>query len=210
MRSTRDVCRLAPVIPVITINDIGEALPLGRALVAGGLPVLEVTLRTPVAIDAMKLLAEECDGAVVGAGTVRTEADLVACREAGAVFAVSPGASPKLLDAAAGIPELPLLPGCASPSEAMTLAERGYDMLKFFPAGPAGGPAMLKAMAAPLPDLAFCPTGGVSLANAPDYLACPNVITVGGSWVVPADRIKAGDWAAIEKLAREAVEALKP
>jgi 2-dehydro-3-deoxyphosphogluconate aldolase/(4S)-4-hydroxy-2-oxoglutarate aldolase len=208
MRTTREICRLAPVVPVITIERIEDAVPLGCALVAGGLPVLEVTLRTPVALQAIRLLAAECEGAVIGAGTLRTPADVEACLEAGAVFAVSPGASPKLLDAAAATPELPLLPGIATPSEAMALAERGYDTLKFFPAGPAGGPAMLKAMAAPLPDLAFCPTGGVNLENAPDYLACPNVITVGGSWVVPNDRIKAGDWAAIETLARDAVEKL--
>ncbi|MEQ9200491.1 MAG: keto-deoxy-phosphogluconate aldolase, partial [Rhodospirillales bacterium] len=120
-------------------------------------------------------------------------------------FAVSPGAGPALLDAAAALPGLPLLPGCATPSEAMTLAERGYHMLKFFPAGAAGGPAMLKAMSGPLPDIRFCPTGGVSLENAADYLALPNVVTVGGSWVVPGDRIRAGDWDAIEAKAREAV-----
>ena len=168
MRTTREICRQAPVVPVITIERIEDAVPLGCALVAGGLPVLEVTLRTPVALEAIRLLAAECEGAVVGAGTLRTPADVEACLKAGAVFAVSPGAAPKLLDAAEASPELPLLPGCATPSEAMALSERGYDMLKFFPAGPAGGPAMLKAMAAPLPDLAFCPTGGVSLGNAPD------------------------------------------
>ena len=134
MITTYDICRLAPVIPVITIDRIEDALPLGRALVAGGLPALEVTLRTPVAVEAIRLLAAECEGAVVGAGTIRNAADLVACHAAGARFAVSPGASPVLLDAAAALPGLPLLPGCATPSEAMTLAERGYSMLKFFPA----------------------------------------------------------------------------
>ena len=208
MITTYDICRLAPVIPVITIDRIEDALPLGRALVAGGLPALEVTLRTPVAVEAIRLLAAECEGAVVGAGTIRNAADLAACHAAGARFAVSPGASPALLDAAAALPGLPLLPGCATPSEAMTLAERGYSMLKFFPADAAGGPAMLKAMSAPLPDIRFCPTGGVSLENAPDYLALPNVVTVGGSWVVPADRIRAGDWSAIETKAREAVSRL--
>jgi 2-dehydro-3-deoxyphosphogluconate aldolase/(4S)-4-hydroxy-2-oxoglutarate aldolase len=193
----------APVVPVVTIEDAGTAVPLARALVRGGLPAIEVTLRTAAALDAVKAIAAEVEGAFVGAGTVLDAAQLKQAEAAGATFAVSPGASPGLLDAAADC-ALALLPGAATASEAMALMERGYEIVKFFPAGPAGGVAYLKALAAPLPGLRFCPTGGISLQNAPDYLRLANVICVGGSWVAPHEAIAAGDWQRIEDLARQA------
>ena len=197
------VLTAAPVVPVVTIEDAGTAVPLARALVRGGLPAIEVTLRTAAALDAVKAIAAEVEGAFVGAGTVLDAAQLKQAEAAGATFAVSPGASPGLLDAAADSP-VPLLPGAATASEAMALMERGYEIMKFFPAGPAGGVAYLKALAAPLPGLRFCPTGGISLQNAPDYLRLANVICVGGSWVAPQEAIAAGDWQRIEDLARQA------
>lgn len=195
--------RLAPVVPVVIIDDAKAAVPMARALVAGGIPAIEVTLRTPAALDAIRAIAAEVEGAVVGVGTVLTSQDLENARQAGAKFAVSPGVSPKLL-AAADDSDLPLLPGVATASEAMNLLERGYRHLKFFPAVPAGGHKLLGAWASPLPQIRFCPTGGISLANAPDFLSLPNVVCVGGSWLTPADMLKAGDWAGIEVLAREA------
>ena len=198
----RDICGLAPVIPVIVIEDAAWAEPLARSLVAGGLPVLEVTLRTPAALDAIAAMAR-VDGAVVGAGTVLTAQDVHRAKAAGARFAVSPGLTDTLVAACEDC-ALPLLPGAATASEAMQAVEAGFDTLKFFPAGPAGGPAYLKALAGPLPGIRFCPTGGVSAANAPDYLALSNVLCVGGSWISPADMMRAGDWAGIEALARQA------
>ena len=198
----RAVCALAPVIPVIVIDDAAHAEPLARALVAGGLPVLEVTLRTPAALEAIGAMAR-VPGAVVGAGTVLTAQDVRRAQDAGAGFAVSPGLTDALA-AACGDAGLPLLPGAATASEAMGALEAGYDMLKFFPAGPAGGPAYLKALGGPLPGIAFCPTGGVSVQNAGDYLRLPNVACVGGSWVAPEAMMRAGDWAGIEALARAA------
>jgi 2-dehydro-3-deoxyphosphogluconate aldolase/(4S)-4-hydroxy-2-oxoglutarate aldolase len=195
--------RLAPVIPVVVIEDARAAVPMARALVAGGVPAIEVTLRTPAALEAVRAIAAEVEGAVVGVGTALTQADLLAAYEAGARFAVSPGATTPLLDAAEDIP-LPLLPGAATASEAMVLLERGYRYLKFFPAVPAGGARLLAAWAGPLPQLRFCPTGGISAASAADFLALPNVLCVGGSWLTPADRLAAGDWAGIEQLARAA------
>jgi 2-dehydro-3-deoxyphosphogluconate aldolase/(4S)-4-hydroxy-2-oxoglutarate aldolase len=195
--------RLAPVIPVVVIEDARAAVPMARALVAGGVPAIEVTLRTPAALEAVRAIAAEVEGAVVGVGTALTQADLLAAYEAGARFAVSPGATTRLLDAAEDIP-LPLLPGAATASEAMVLLERGYRNLKFFPAVPAGGARLLAAWAGPLPQLRFCPTGGISAGSAVDFLALPNVLCVGGSWLTPADRLAAGDWAGIEKLARAA------
>ena len=197
------VMRLAPVIPVVIIDDASKAVPMARALVAGGTPAIEVTLRTPAALEAIRAIAAEVEGAVVGCGTALNARDLQAAQQAGARFAVSPGSSPRLLDAADDI-ELPLLPGVATASEAMTLLERGYRHLKFFPAIPAGGHKLLGAWASPLPQLRFCPTGGINLANAADFLALPNVLCVGGSWLTPADKLAAGDWAGIEQLAREA------
>ena len=201
--------RLAPVIPVVVIEDARAAVPMARALVAGGVPAIEVTLRTAAALEAVRAIASEVEGAVVGVGTVLTQADLLAAYEAGARFAVSPGATARLLDAAEDIP-LPLLPGVATASEAMALLERGYRHLKFFPAVPAGGARLLAAWAGPLPQLRFCPTGGISAASAADFLALPNVLCVGGSWLTPADRLAAGDWAGIEQLARAAAQLTPP
>lgn len=195
--------RLAAVIPVVIIEDAKHAVPMARALVAGGIPAIEVTLRTPAALDAIRAIAGEVEGAVVGVGTVLTAKDLHAAEQAGARFAVSPGVSPNLL-AAADDSALPLLPGVATASEAMSLLERGYRHLKFFPAVPAGGTKLLGAWASPLPQLRFCPTGGIALATAPDFLALPNVLCVGGSWLTPNDKLKSGDWHGIEQLAREA------
>jgi 2-dehydro-3-deoxyphosphogluconate aldolase / (4S)-4-hydroxy-2-oxoglutarate aldolase len=195
--------RLAPVIPVVIIDDAKHAVPMARALVAGGIPAIEVTLRTPAALDAIRAIANEVEGAVVGVGTVLTAKDLHAAEQAGARFAVSPGVSPNLL-AAADNSALPLLPGVATASEAMSLLERGYRHLKFFPAVPAGGTKLLGAWASPLPQLRFCPTGGISLLSAPDFLALSNVLCVGGSWLTPNDKLKSGDWNGIEQLAREA------
>jgi 2-dehydro-3-deoxyphosphogluconate aldolase/(4S)-4-hydroxy-2-oxoglutarate aldolase len=197
------ILTLAPVVPVVVIEDAVQAVPLARALVAGGTPAIEVTLRTPAALDAIRAIAAEVEGAHVGAGTVLDAAQLEAAVEAGSTFMVSPGSTPSLLDAAARHP-VPLLPGAASASEAMALLERGYTLQKFFPAEAAGGVAMLRALGGPLPGIHFCPTGGVSPANARDYLALANVVCVGGSWLTPTKLVKAGDWQAIEELAREA------
>jgi 2-dehydro-3-deoxyphosphogluconate aldolase/(4S)-4-hydroxy-2-oxoglutarate aldolase len=198
----------APVVPVLTIEDRRLAVPLARALVAGGLTALEVTLRTAEGLECIRAIAGEVEGANVGAGTVLDAGQYAAVAKAGARFVVSPGVTPALLAAAKGSP-VPFLPGVATAGEAMTLAEEGYAILKFFPAEPAGGLAYLKALGAPLPAIRFCPTGGVSLKNAPAYLGLANVICVGGSWVAPADALAGGDWARITQLAREAA-ALKP
>ncbi len=198
----REICALAPVIPVLVVETTEAAAPLARALVAGGLPALEVTLRTPAALDVIAEMAR-VEGGVVGAGTLLGPADVAAAKRAGARFGVAPGATPALL-AACLEHDLPLLPGAATASEAMALAEQGWDMLKFFPAGPAGGPDYLRALAGPLPRITFCPTGGVSADNAGDYLALDNVACVGGSWVAPRALVAAGDWAGITTLARRA------
>jgi 2-dehydro-3-deoxyphosphogluconate aldolase/(4S)-4-hydroxy-2-oxoglutarate aldolase len=198
----RQTLSLAPVIPVIIINDVSHARPLAEALVAGGLPVLEVTLRTAHALQAIEEMAK-VPGAVVGSGTVRTPLQMGHSVDAGCQFMVSPGASPRLLEAAEEH-AIPLLPGIGTPTEAMTASEHGYSFLKFFPAEAMGGVNVLKAFASPLPDITFCPTGGIDMAKAPEYLALPNVICVGGSWVMPADAIASGDWKRIEQLAREA------
>ncbi|GAB3147452.1 bifunctional 4-hydroxy-2-oxoglutarate aldolase/2-dehydro-3-deoxy-phosphogluconate aldolase [Microbispora hainanensis] len=199
---------LAPVVPVVVLDDADSAVPLARALVAGGLPVIEVTLRTPAALDAIRRIAAEVPEAVVGAGTVRSPEDVEAATGAGSRFLVSPGTTPALLAAmlASGVP---FLPGVATATEAMTLAERGVRELKFFPAEPAGGVAYLKSLSGPLPDVRFCPTGGITPSNAPAYLALPNVGCVGGSWLTPRSLVAAGDFARIEKLASEAA-ALRP
>jgi len=198
----RELCALAPVIPVLVVEDSKDARPLAQALVDGGLPVLEVTLRTPAAPEVIREMAR-VPGTIVGAGTVITPADARTAREAGAQFAVSPGATEPLL-AACEAEGLPLLPGAATASEAMALLARGYDMLKFFPAEAAGGVRTLKALGGPLPQVSFCPTGGVSAGNAPDYLALSNVPCVGGSWVAPSGLVDAGDWTAIRGLAARA------
>ncbi|HPE24976.1 bifunctional 4-hydroxy-2-oxoglutarate aldolase/2-dehydro-3-deoxy-phosphogluconate aldolase [Albidovulum sp.] len=201
-RHAADLCALAPVVPVLVIDDAGTAADLARALVAGGLPALEVTLRTPAALDAIRAMAE-VPGGIVGAGTLLTPADVKAAKAAGARFGVSPGATDRLLDACAE-EGLPLLPGAATASEVMALLERGYTVQKFFPAEAIGGAKALGSLASPLPQVRFCPTGGIGLASAPQYLSLANVMCVGGSWVAPKDRVAAGDWPAIEALAREA------
>lgn len=193
----------APVIPVIVVEDIATAVPLARALVAGGLKVIEITLRTGVALDAVAAIAGEVEGAIVGAGTVLSKDQFVAAERVGARFAVSPGVSPDIL-AAARDSSIPLMPGAATATEVMTLMDEGYVIQKFFPAGPAGGIAYLRALAAPLPAVRFCPTGGIDAESAPAYLALANVVCVGGSWVAPPDAIANGDWARIENLARQA------
>ncbi|MDH2429532.1 bifunctional 4-hydroxy-2-oxoglutarate aldolase/2-dehydro-3-deoxy-phosphogluconate aldolase [Sphaerisporangium sp. TRM90804] len=194
---------LAPVVPVVVIEDVGTAVPLARALVAGGLPVIEVTLRTPCALDAVRRIAAEVPDAVVGAGTVRTPADVEAATRAGSQFLVSPGCTPNLVNAMEGS-GLPFLPGAATASEVMVLAERGLNELKFFPAVPAGGIAYLKALAGPIPEVRFCPTGGIRPETAHEFLALSNVGCVGGTWLTPADAIASGDFGRIEKLASEA------
>ena len=201
-RKAAEICRLAPVVPVLVIDNLADAAPLARALVAGGLPALEVTLRTACALDAIRAMAE-VPGGVVGAGTLLTPADVKAAKAAGARFGVSPGATDRLLDACAEY-ELPLLPGAATASEIMALLEQGFTMLKFFPAEQAGGAAYLKSIGAPLPQVKFCPTGGIGLNNARDYLSLKNILCVGGSWVAPRDFLARGDWAAITALAAEA------
>lgn len=200
-----DVMRDAPVIPVIVLHDVAHAVPLARALVAGGIRMLEVTLRTPQALACMEAIARDVPEAVAGAGTIRTVADAKASLNAGAKFGVSPGYTSAVGNACREL-GLPLLPGVATGSEIMTAQEDGYTELKFFPAVQAGGLAMLKAWQGPFGDVRFCPTGGISLANAPDFLALSNVACVGGSWIVPTDAIQAGDWARITQLAREATQ----
>lgn len=199
---TRQVCELAPVVPVLVIDDASKAEGLAKALIAGGLPALEVTLRTPAALEAIAEMAK-VPGGVVGAGTLLTTEDVEAAKLAGAVFGVSPGATDRLLDACEAH-DLPLLPGAATSTEVMRLLERGYTMQKFFPAEANGGAKALKAIGAPLPKVKFCPTGGITLENAHDYLSLANTICVGGSWVAPANLVRAGDWAAITALAAEA------
>jgi 2-dehydro-3-deoxyphosphogluconate aldolase/(4S)-4-hydroxy-2-oxoglutarate aldolase len=198
----RVVLTLAPVIPVIILDDVSAARPLAEALVAGGLPVLEVTLRTPHALQVIEEMAK-VPGAVVGSGTIRSPLQMGHSVDAGCRFMVSPGASPRLLEASDDY-KIPLLPGIGTPTEAMTAAEHGYSFLKFFPAEALGGAPVIKAYASPLPDISFCPTGGIDIAKAKTYLALPNVICVGGSWVMPADAIAGKDWKRIEMLAREA------
>jgi len=202
VEAIRSILSLAPVIPVIILDDVSQARPLAEALVAGGLPILEVTLRTPNALKVMEEMGK-VTGAIVGSGTVRNALHMQQSVDAGCRFMVSPGISPRILDAADDI-GIPLLPGIGTPSEAMTAAERGYSFLKFFPAEALGGAPVLKAFASPLSDITFCPTGGLDPAKAKTYLALPNVICVGGSWMMPADALASGDWKRIEELAREA------
>lgn len=198
----REICGLAPVIPVLVLDDPAHARPLAEALVAGGLPALEVTLRTPAALGAIRAMAE-VSGGVVGAGTLLKPADVKAAKAAGARFGVSPGVTDDLLKACED-EDLPLLGGVATVTEAMRMLARGYEICKFFPAEANGGAAALKSFAGPLPQVGFCPTGGVTLQNAPDYLKLPNVLCVGGSWVAPAAAMQAGEWDKIEALARAA------
>jgi len=199
----RAICKRAVVIPAITIARVEDAVPMARALAAGGLTVIEIMLRSDAALEAIAAVAAEVPEAVVGAGTLLRPEDVAAAKAAGARFLVSPGATPPLLDAAEAA-ALPLLPGAATASEAMALAARGWTMLKFFPAEASGGAPALGALAGPLPDIGWCPTGGVGRANAPAYRALANVLCVGGSWPVPDDAVAASDWRRIEALAREA------
>jgi 2-dehydro-3-deoxyphosphogluconate aldolase/(4S)-4-hydroxy-2-oxoglutarate aldolase len=193
----------APVIPVLTIERVADAVPLARALVKGGLPVLEVTLRTAVALDALRAMAAEVPEAVLGAGTVLNAGQLDQARRAGARFVVSPGCTRPLAEAV-GASGLPFLPGVQTVSEAMALSEQGFRLMKFFPADQAGGLGWLKAVAAPLAGLNFCPTGGIGADTAPSYLALPNVACIGGSWVAPRAAVAAGDWQEVERLAAAA------
>lgn len=202
-RTGGDILDLAPVMPVVVLHDAGAAVPLARALVAGGLPGIEVTLRTPAALDAIERIAAEVPEAVVGAGTVTNPDQAAAAAKAGARFLVSPG-STATLAAAMTDTGLPFLPGVSTVSEALALLERGVSELKFFPAEAAGGAAFLKSLSGPLPQVRFCPTGGITPASAPDYLALPNVGCVGGSWLTPADAVAAGDWGRVTELARQA------
>jgi len=199
--SLTDLLGDVPVIPVLTIADPGIAVPLAEALVRGGLPVLEITMRTPAALDAVHRIAKAVPAAIPGVGTLTAAAEFAAARDAGARFAVSPGFTPALADAADA---LPWLPGIATASEAMAARQAGYRLLKFFPAEAMGGIAVLQALAGPFPDLGFCPTGGIGPGNAPAYLALDNVACVGGSWPAPAAALAAGDWARVESLATDA------
>ena len=197
-----DIMRTARVIPVIAIDDPEHAVPLAKALVAGGIRVLEVTLRTPHGLAAIRAMSE-VEGAIVGVGTLTQAAEFAAARDAGAVFGVSPGLTAALIDAARKS-GLPLLPGVMTPSEVLAAREAGFRELKLFPAVPAGGVGMLNAIAGPIPDVTFCPTGGISIDSAPQFLALKNVACVGGSWLTPRDALQAGDWARITVLARAA------
>ncbi len=203
MQTVEEVMTKAPVIPVVTVQGADDAVPLARALVAGGLPAIEVTLRTPGALAAIEAIARDVPDAIVGAGTVLNGAQLSDAVGAGASFIVSPGVTDALIRAFSDAP-VPVLPGAATASEVMRLLEAGFTHQKFFPAEQAGGVAMLKAWSAPLAGVRFCPTGGVSPGNAPDYLALPNVLCVGGSWIAPGADVARGDWAVIEGNARAA------
>jgi 2-dehydro-3-deoxyphosphogluconate aldolase/(4S)-4-hydroxy-2-oxoglutarate aldolase len=200
----KEILEAGPVIPVIVIHDLSHAVPLAKALVAGGVRVLEVTLRTPVALDAVRAIIERVPEAIVGVGTVLSAKDLRAAMDAGARFAVSPASSMWLLDAVKDF-GLPFLPGVMTPSEVLTAREAGFHELKLFPAQEAGGPGMLRAMGSVFPDVRFCPTGGVTPSSARQYLALPNVACVGGTWMAPKILVDGGDWAAIEQLARDSL-----
>ena len=204
----RSILALAPVVPVLTIEHIDHAVPLARALAAGGLRVLEVTLRTSAALPAIEAMRKAVPDAVVGVGTLARPGDFVTAGNAGAQFGVSPGLTAEMA-AAARASSFPMLPGIMTPTELLAGLGWGYDTFKLFPAQQAGGIGMLKALGAPFPEVVFCPTGGITRATAPDFLALPNVACVGGSWVAPTDKIRAGDWAAIEQLAKDAASLAK-
>jgi 2-dehydro-3-deoxyphosphogluconate aldolase / (4S)-4-hydroxy-2-oxoglutarate aldolase len=199
------IMRTGPVIPVIVIDRVEDAVPLARALVAGGIRVLEVTLRTPLALKAIEAIANEVEGAIAGVGTITRPEDFDAALKAGALFGVSPGLTPALI-AGARDSGLPLLPGVMTPSDVIAARAAGFTELKLFPAQQAGGIGMLKALGGPFPDAVFCPTGGIGAATAPDFLALPNVACVGGSWLTPASAVAARDWARITTLARESAQ----
>ena len=200
---THEILALSPVMPVIALDRLADAVPLARALVRGGIRLLEVTLRTPVALECVRAIRAEVPEAIVGVGTITTPADRAASIEAGAAFGVSPGASPALLKAASAGP-LPFVPGVMTPSDVINAMDAGFQTMKLFPAAQAGGLEMLKALSGPFPHARFCPTGGVTLQSAPALLALKNVVCVGGSWLTPASLIANGEWAAIETLARDA------
>jgi 2-dehydro-3-deoxyphosphogluconate aldolase/(4S)-4-hydroxy-2-oxoglutarate aldolase len=199
----REIVGFAPVIPVLTITELEHAAPLARALTAGGLRVLEITLRTPAALAAIEAMRKAVPDAIVGAGTLTRAVDFAAAGQAGAQFGVTPGLTPELAAASRGA-RFPLLPGVMTPTELISARAAGFNVLKLFPAQQAGGVAMLQALGAPFPDVLFCPTGGITRATAADYLALPNVACVGGSWLAPKAMLAAGDWAGIEALARDA------
>lgn len=199
------ILKSAPIVPVMVIENAADAVPLARALVKGGLPVLEITLRTKAALECIRAIIAEVEGAIVGAGTVLDGKKLRETEHIGCAFAVSPGSTRALLDAAEDT-IIPLLPGSATATECMSLMDRGYRFQKFFPAEPAGGSAYLASLASPLPQVRFCPTGGITLESAPRYLKLSNVITVGGSWMAPKKSIEAKDWKGIEALARQAAQ----
>ena len=205
----REILGMAPVIPVLTLSDLAHAVPLARALVDGGLSVLEITLRTPVAIGCVEAIRKAVPDAIIGVGTLTRAVDFAAADRAGAQFGVTPGLTPDLAAAARGA-RFPLLPGVMTPTEVIAARLAGFNVLKLFPAHQAGGVGMLRALAAPFPDTLFCPTGGITRAAAPDYLALPNVVSVGGSWVAPRPMIDAADWQGIEALARDAATLKKP
>ena len=202
MAEASAVLRVSPVIPVVTIDDPQDAVPLAQALVHGGVKIIELTLRTDSALTSLKLIAEEVPDILVGAGTILTPGQADAAMQAGAKFLVSPGVTPALLTSLLAL-DVPVLPGVATVGEVMAVLEAGLDAMKFFPAGPAGGPSYLAAIGAPIPQVQFCPTGGISLATAPDYLKLPNVSCVGGSWLTPATAVDAKDWGRITALAAE-------
>jgi 2-dehydro-3-deoxyphosphogluconate aldolase/(4S)-4-hydroxy-2-oxoglutarate aldolase len=205
----REILGMAPVIPVLTLSDLNHAVPLARALVAGGLHVLEIILRTPVALGCIEAIRKAIPDAIVGAGTLTRAVDFAAADRAGAQFGVSPGLTPELAGAARGA-RFPLLPGVMTPTEVIAARLAGFNVLKLYPAHQAGGVGMLRALAAPFPDVLFCPTGGITHASAPDYLALTNVVSVGGSWMAPQPMIDAGDWQGIEALARDAAALKRP
>jgi 2-dehydro-3-deoxyphosphogluconate aldolase/(4S)-4-hydroxy-2-oxoglutarate aldolase len=205
----REIVEVAPVIPVLTVSDLAHAVPLARALVAGGLRVLEITLRTSVAVGCIEAIRKAVPEAIIGVGTLTKAVDFAAAGRAGAQFGVTPGLTSELAAAARGA-RFPLLPGVMTPTEVIAARAAGFDVLKLFPAHQAGGVAMLRALGAPFPDILFCPTGGITRDSAPEYLALPNVASVGGSWVAPPAMIAAGDWQGIAALARDAVTLASP
>jgi 2-dehydro-3-deoxyphosphogluconate aldolase / (4S)-4-hydroxy-2-oxoglutarate aldolase len=209
MRSIEDVLGLAPVVPVVVVDDAADAVPLARALVDGGLPAIEVTLRTAAAFTAIERIADEVPDAVVGAGTILSARDVAAATAAGARFLVSPGTTPALLDAMEEA-DVPFLPGVSTASDVVGLLERDIGVAKLFPAEAVGGVATLRALAGPFPDVRFCPTGGINLERAPAYLALPNVACVGGSWMLPRDAVRSGHWATVTRLARAAAALRDP
>jgi 2-dehydro-3-deoxyphosphogluconate aldolase/(4S)-4-hydroxy-2-oxoglutarate aldolase len=209
LMNIREILGMAPVIPVLTVSETAHAVPLARALIAGGLKVLEVTLRTPAAFSVVEAIRKAAPEAIVGVGTLTKAVDFAAAGRAGAQFGVTPGLTSELAAAARGA-RFPLLPGVMTPTEVIAARHAGFNLLKLFPAEQAGGVGMLRALAAPFPDVAFCPTGGITRQSAPDYLALPNVLCVGGSWLAPAALLERSDWSGIEALAKDAASLRRP